>query len=304
MIAADEFRARISQLRLWRRKGERAPHKPLLLLLALGHLLRGEDRMRPYGDIAAELEVLLKRFGPPRIRQAPEQPILRLHKDGLWVLENFVPEDHLDRGGNPRHSVLKNSDVRCGLPLDVHQLLAAKPELRLWAIRYLLDSHFPESYHQDIVKAVTLREIGELQLSLFESDQEETRRRDPKFRPRVIRAYEFRCAICDYDIHIDGQPLGLEAAHIRWHANGGPDHVRNGLALCVVHHKAFDRGGISLRDDLRLLVSSGMHGRNEAWDYWFRRHMDHPIRAPRRSDHLPDPRHLQWHRRQVFQGDI
>ena len=38
------------------------------------------------------------------------------------------------------------------------------------------------------------------------------------------------------------QPLGLEAAHIKWFQARGPDVVQNGLALCSLHHKIFDLG--------------------------------------------------------------
>lgn len=59
--------------------------------------------------------------------------------------------------------------------------------------------------------------------------------RDPKFRDAVMRAYEGSCCIC-------GRQLGLvEAAHIIPHGNeGSNDHVTNGLALCVEHHRLYD----------------------------------------------------------------
>ena len=49
--------------------------------------------------------------------------------------------------------------------------------------------------------------------------------------------------------------MGLEAAHIRWFAYGGPDEADNGLALCSFHHHALDRGGITISPELRVLVS-------------------------------------------------
>ena len=66
--------------------------------------------------------------------------------------------------------------------------------------------------------------------------------------------------------------VGLEAAHIKWHAYYGPDEVSNGLALCTLHHKASDLGGISLLDDLRLVVSDDLHGQNRAVNLWFPDH--------------------------------
>jgi putative restriction endonuclease len=44
----DEIRDRFNNLTVWRRGGERAPHKPLLALYAIARLLRGEPRMVEY----------------------------------------------------------------------------------------------------------------------------------------------------------------------------------------------------------------------------------------------------------------
>ena len=79
-------------------------------------------------------------------------------------------------------------------------------------IHNLLDAHFPPSIHGDILQAVniepTLRVFG-------------TRRRDSHFRENVLRAYEYKCAICGFDVKLGHSPIGLEASHIKWHAAGG-----------------------------------------------------------------------------------
>ena len=55
-------------------------------------------------------------------------------------------------------------------------------------------------------------------------------------------------------------PVALEAAHIKWRQAGGPDLEVNGLALCSLHHKLFDRGAFTLSNDLEILVSDDAHG--------------------------------------------
>ncbi len=62
----DEIRSRISGLKVWKRGDQRAPHKPLLLLYALGRCLRGEDRLISYETVDKDLKKLLHEFGPPR----------------------------------------------------------------------------------------------------------------------------------------------------------------------------------------------------------------------------------------------
>ena len=102
----------------------------------------------------------------------------------------------------------------------------------------LLQGHFPASLHDDIRTAVGLRWEWVV--------RDAPVARDPNFRSAVLRAYERRCAVCNYDIRLGDELLGLEAAHIKWHAAGGPDDVSNGLALCGFHHKALDRGAWGL----------------------------------------------------------
>jgi putative restriction endonuclease len=65
------------------------------------------------------------------------------------------------------------------------------------------------------------------------------------FRPRVLRAYESRCALC----RLGHAPL-LDAAHILPdnHRRGGPI-VPNGLAMCKIHHAAYDANIIGIRPD-------------------------------------------------------
>lgn len=57
----------------------------------------------------------------------------------------------------------------------------------------------------------------------------------PDFRRRVLLAYERQCAIC----RLRHAEL-LDAAHIQEDAEGGEPVVTNGIAMCAIHHRAFD----------------------------------------------------------------
>lgn len=57
---------RFLQLNVWQRGSERAPHKPLLILLALGALARGELDV-PFAKYEPRLRALLKEFGPATV---------------------------------------------------------------------------------------------------------------------------------------------------------------------------------------------------------------------------------------------
>jgi putative restriction endonuclease len=70
------------------------------------------------------------------------------------------------------------------------------------------------------------------------------------FRQRVLEAYQHRCAIC----RLRHAEL-LEAAHIVPDGDPrGEPVVPNGLALCALHHTAFDRHIFGIRPDLIIEV--------------------------------------------------
>jgi putative restriction endonuclease len=70
------------------------------------------------------------------------------------------------------------------------------------------------------------------------------------FRTRVLRAYRDSCTVCRLS-HVEL----LDAAHILSdkHPLGEP-HISNGLALCKLHHAAFDRNILGIRPDLKVAI--------------------------------------------------
>ena len=47
----DEIIQKFASINVWKKGDERAPHKPLLILYALGKCSRGEDRFIPFSQI-------------------------------------------------------------------------------------------------------------------------------------------------------------------------------------------------------------------------------------------------------------
>jgi putative restriction endonuclease len=102
-----------------------------------------------------------------------------------------------------------------------------------------------------------------------------------------------------YEGRLDNTDLGIEAAHIWWHAAGVADNEDDGLALCTFHHKALDRGAISLDEDRRILVSQHVRGRHGV-GAWLLRFIGQPIRSPQAGESPPANHNIDWHRREVF----
>lgn len=114
----------------------------------------------------------------------------------------------------------------------------------------------------------------------------------PAFRTRVLVAYETRCAICELK-----HGALLDAAHIvpDGHELGAPT-VNNGLALCKIHHAAYDQNMLGVTPDYEVRIAldlleeidgpmlkhglQEMHGRR--------------LSLPQRAGDRPDRDHLAW----------
>lgn len=72
------------------------------------------------------------------------------------------------------------------------------------------------------------------------------------FRGTVMRAYQGRCAVCSLQ-----HGRLLDAAHIIPDSDDdGVASVVNGMALCKIHHAAFDVGILGIRPDLVVQIQS------------------------------------------------
>jgi putative restriction endonuclease len=82
--------------------------------------------------------------------------------------------------------------------------------------------------------------------------QAKRRVHQPKFRAEVLLAYETKCAIC----RLKHGEL-LDAAHIVPDSDSrGVAAVRNGLALCKIHHTAYDKQLLGISPDYEVHVNA------------------------------------------------
>ena len=292
MVTPAELLDTLSTLRRWSARGERAPHKPLLVLLALARVQRGESRLMAFDEVEGPLRRLLEDFGPPRKSYHPEFPFWHLRSDGIWEVE---ADDLVMRKGSSSPTVrsLREHEAEAGLVAEVYDNLRGDPRLLAQAAEEILDSYFPPSIHEDLLTAVGL-DVRTVRVQ---------KPRDPEFRLEVLRAYEYRCAMCGYEGWLDTTPVGLDAAHVRWFAYDGPDTLDNALALCALHHRALDRGVVSVDLQRRIMVSRLFRevgsARHLIVDLAGRR-----VAQPQAGLHGPSVIHLEWHHHEVFRGDV
>ncbi|MGX9116121.1 HNH endonuclease [Mesorhizobium sp. BHbsci] len=121
--------------------------------------------------------------------------------------------------------------------------------------------------------------------------------RDRIFRRIVLRAYDERCAITGLKLINGGGRAEVSAAHIRPVEANGPDVINNGIALSGTAHWMFDRGLISLSDDLEILISRQVNDLDSVQAFINKNRRALP---PGRQFERPHPRFLQWHRDHCF----
>jgi len=293
-LSDDEIVDRFAGVTMWKANGQRAPHKPLLILWSLARLQRGESRLMPYSELNGPFRNLLRDFGPSRKSYHPEYPFWHLQSDGLWVIPERAALDRdlasRRRQNNPPKSVLIRERAHGGFPESLEACLRSDPQLISRIAQRILDDNFPPSIHEDILDAIGMQWV---------QVPSPRRPRDPNFRDMILRVYEHRCAICGWDGMLGNTVLAIEAAHVRWHSAGGSDTAENGLCLCTFHHKAFDRGAITLSDDFSLQVSQHFRG-SRGIEEMVLQYLGKTIRPPQFGEPLPSSTNLSWHRREVF----
>jgi len=293
----EEVLARFAGLRLHQRDGRRSPHKPLLVLLALGRLAAIGSSALPWSQAQVQLGNLIAEFGPAsktgRVQSAA-YPFTRLRSDGIWLLDHDVPMDTI--------GTLAAWPVTGRFAPAVEKVLADDPDLLASAARAIVDSHFPDTIAPDVLSAVGLDPDTVLHAADTVPDPSgaSKRRRDPNWREAITQAWDRQCAFCGFDGQLYGATIGIDAAHVRWFALDGPDDLDNGLALCALHHKLFDRGVLGVDLDMHIHVSATYTARTRAGRALYDLHGTE-LRA-RPGTAMPAAEHLKWHRRWVFKG--
>lgn len=280
-MTREELLEKIKHLKIWKKEDQRAPHKPLLILYALGQLQSLQQLQLLYSEVKLPLKELLIEFGPPRSSYHPEQPFVRLAGDGIWELSEEV-----DKRSFTDKSLLQINLIG-GFKESIHELLKTDRTLIRDIAQFLLNEHFPDTIHEDILRAVGLE---------FETYVK--RKRDPKFKEKILQAYEYSCAICGCLGH---NLVGVEAARIKWHQAGGPDVENNGIALCSMHHKLFDRGVFTFSKEKELLVAAQAHA-THGFEDWLMKFHGQKIREPIHPVYQSQGDFIEWHVREVFKG--
>nr|WP_218845110.1 HNH endonuclease [Novosphingobium marinum] len=269
-----------------------------------------------YDDIP-EVHYQFKEYHLPRVRPLVNQWIVYLepakerNSKGFFAVAKvakIVPDP--DVSGRFRALI----EVGTFLPFlpTVPRVLNGQPVERdcynsQWSIRPLSNSDFARIIALGLPEDNTLPRVGEIEpvervherQVPFEVERPIVQSlvnrpfRDRAFRRAVLSAYDGRCAVTGWKLINGGGRLEAEAAHIRPVEHGGPDSIRNGLALSGTAHWMFDRGLIGVSESRDILIHRKVNDRGgvEA--------IINPTRkliAPQRESDQPHCSFLAWHR--------
>lgn len=293
---SDSFLDRIHHLNVDRGGGQRKPHKPLLMLLAIARLLQRNERAVSFVDVERELRPLLDLYAPPvRGRHQPELPYWHLMSDRVWRVPGAEGLERTAKGF-PKLAALRSTNG--AIPTRFADAMLTDRRLAKRAVQQLLDEHFEASLHPDVLAGVgfAVDWLGSNDAVHQGGALGSTgRQRDRTFRDEVLAAYDHRCAVTGFQAMIGGALFGVEAAHVQWHSKGGSSSVTNGIALNPTLHKLFDHGAWTLTDDRRILVSSAFSGSDAALGM-LRPHHRQCLRATVSVGQRVDVRFIRWHR--------
>jgi hypothetical protein len=147
-----------------------------------------------------------------------------------------------------------------------------------------------------------LNEIFKMSIQLPPSLTDETmiedvrrKRRDLAFGHQIKKLYGNACVVCSKKRFDSSGSPEVEAAHIYPKSKNGSDDLRNGIALCKLHHWAFDGGLFSVADDYTIMIYDEVVG-DDNYEEIFK-YKGKQIRLPADGRFKPHKIFLYAHRR-------
>ncbi len=202
----------------------------------------------------------------PRI--IPEIPLSISTSPKSPYNDSFGPEGFLRyryRGTNPQHHEnvgLRKAFFRKTPLIYFHGVVPGK-YLAVWPVFIVGDNPDQLTFQVavDDMAYISKRDAGLFDQNMIRDSEDEARRayitssvrnrlHQRGFRERVLSAYREQCALC----RLRHREL-LDAAHIiPDNEPGGEPTVNNGIALCKLHHAAFDKFFIGIRPDYVIVI--------------------------------------------------
>lgn len=186
------------------------------------------DPMRLY--LAADSSYRTKRFGKSPAIQARKEHLDRANRDGFCA---FTKAHTHETAVVVRHDFIATYLTEAA---SIHAL-GKMPD----GVSRINDLTAAVGKPRPVILQTRNKKVSTVLRSVRRSD----------FSNRIRVAYKDRCCVCEMQLEL------VDAAHIvPVGVPLGSDDTRNGLALCKLHHKAYDDGLLGILPDYSVTVSS------------------------------------------------
>jgi putative restriction endonuclease len=274
-----------------------APHKPLMLLVFLDMVEKGEFvggvlpltpelayRFVTYFDVARH-----RRSARPDVRM----PFHHLGTERLWSPRTVTGEVSKHR-----------ATTAYVVPDPAFVAVCQDPEFRRRARCALIENHFEPAernalYHLIGMEVPPADEIA--RKACFETaDDAENEGRSARFRLDIVSAYNYTCALTGYRVTTIAAGAIVDAAHIHQFSDSRNDDPNNGIALCKNAHWQFDAGLWTIDDDYRVVVARDAFSESSPNQKPLLDMQGQRLLLPRDETIWPSRVHLAWHRAKKF----
>ncbi|MFJ5843959.1 HNH endonuclease [Streptomyces sp. NPDC092903] len=137
------FQRRVGDVRPARRAGGPAPHRPLLLLWAIGQALTGAPRMQSWSATRDAVAPLMEKYAQAKDGiDATRYPFWALVNDELWTVGHGQELALTSRGRRPTLESLNRTNPTGGLRQADYKLLLSQPDAAAAATAGLLLRYF------------------------------------------------------------------------------------------------------------------------------------------------------------------
>jgi putative restriction endonuclease len=191
--------------------------------------------IRNPAELGATLSILSRPNGPYNDEETPDGLLRYAYRAG-------------DPNGGDNRKLRRAHDL--GVPLILLRGIAAAVFVPVFPVYVVGDD--PVARYVEIAVDESLRFLptrSSEDARRYADRLTRLRLHQPVFRAQVLRAYQGACTVCRLQ-HVDL----LDAAHIRGDAETGQPVVTNGLAMCKIHHAAYDRSILGVRPDYTVAV--------------------------------------------------
>jgi putative restriction endonuclease len=138
-------------------QGEEAPHKPLLVLFALGQWVQAGITRFPFADIEDPIRELIREFGFVGTPSAdPRLPFWHLTTDRVWVVETSSESVINYSGRRPSAAELREQGAQGRFADPVAADLYSSPGLVVELIGQMLCECFEPAVHQHLLQRLGL----------------------------------------------------------------------------------------------------------------------------------------------------